>query len=101
MPEDVRVTARRVFAIAVLVLAVVSTTSVFLTLVRLDRDAAGDRPEATHWFDREPELRSWTRLASGLATNFYVQAQYSLLIGPAAAFTIGGAWLLVASTRRN
>ena len=101
MRNDARRLIRRTLAVVVLAFAVATTTWVILTLVRLDRAAAEDRPEATHRLEREPDPRSWSRLASGLGTIFYVQAQRSVLIGPAAAFTIGGAWLFVKRGRQS
>ena len=81
MRNDARRLIRRTLAVVVLAFAVATTTWVILTLVRLDRAAAEDRPEATHRLEREPER--------------------SVLVGPAAAFTVGGAWLLVKRGRQS
>jgi hypothetical protein len=86
---------------ALLALALAGTTSVFVTLVRLERIAQAERPEARHWLEREPEAWSWSQFIPRLATHLYVHTQRSLIVAPASAFAIGAAWLLVSATRRS
>jgi hypothetical protein len=93
--------ASRVFAIAALTFSLAASASVILTLVELERLAAEERPEFLHRFEREPESPSWARLFSGVATGLYVQVQRSLVVAPASAFAIGGAWILFVATREE
>lgn len=88
-------------SVVLLAFALAGTTSVLVTLVRLERMAAAERPEARHWLEREREPWSWSEFAPRLVTHLYVHTQRSLIVAPASAFTIGAAWLLLAAARRS
>jgi hypothetical protein len=101
MPERVGAAARRLFGAAVLVAAVGLVTFVIVTLAGLEHRVALQRPEARHREESDPEARTAGHLAARFATVLFVVTQRSLLIAPAGAFAIGGAWLVFSNTFRS